>query len=262
MVTDLDPLHRHLTFMAPLSEDRAARLVRFLADGPGGNVVDVGCGWAELLLRVVAGAPHLQGIGVDLDADAIGHARVLAEQRGLAARVRLIVGDARSDTPDGAGGAAGAGAAICIGASQVWAAGAGVATDQPLDYGRALRSLRRLVGRGGRVVYGEGIWSAPPTAAAIAPLAGRVDEFVTLAELVEMAVSAEFMPVGFHQATLDEWDQFESGYSARYATWLAEHRRDHPDAAEVRELARRQRAANLGGYRGVLGMAYLELVAT
>lgn len=89
-----------------------------------------------------------------------------------------------------------------------------------------------------------------------------MDEFVTLAELVEIVVSCDFMPVAFHEASLDEWDAFESGSSARYAPWLARHPRDHPDAAEVRELARQQRAANLGGYRGVLGMAYLELVAT
>ncbi|HET6965384.1 MAG TPA: methyltransferase domain-containing protein [Acidimicrobiales bacterium] len=254
MVTDLDPLHKHLTFMSPLSEARAERLVRFLAGGPGGKVVDVGCGWAELLLRAVAGSPHLEGVGVDLDADAVDHGRLLAEERGMAGRVRLITGDAKAEAP------AGAASAVCIGASQVWAARS--ATDQPLDYALALRSLRGLVDRGGRVVYGEGIWSSPPTAAAVAPLAGRLDEFVSLAEVVEIAVSCGFMPLGFHEATMDEWDEFESGYSARYATWLADHPADHPDAGEVREMARRQRAANLGGYRGVLGMAYLELIAT
>jgi hypothetical protein len=67
--------------------------------------------------------------------------------------------------------------------------------------------------------------------------------------------------VAVHEANLDEWDEFESGYSACYTGWLAEHEPDHADAAEVRELARRQRAAYYGGYRGVLGMAYLCLVA-
>jgi SAM-dependent methyltransferase len=254
MVSDLDPLYEHLTFMGPLSEDRADRLVRFLAGGPGGKVVDIGCGWAELLLRVVAAAPHLHGIGVDTNADAIARGQHEAAERGLAARATLIVGDAKSEAPHDAV------SAICIGSSQAWAASD--AGDLPMDYRAALRALRDMVSRGGRIVYGEGIWSAPPTAAAIAPLAGRVDEFVTLAELVEIAVSCDFMPVAFHQASPDEWDTFESGYSARYATWLAQHPRDHPDAAEVRDLARQQRSANLGGYRGILGMAYLELVAT
>jgi len=46
------PLHRDLTFLAPLSEARATRLVAFLAEEPPSTVLDVGCGWAELLLRV------------------------------------------------------------------------------------------------------------------------------------------------------------------------------------------------------------------
>lgn len=240
--------------MSPLSESRAERLVRFLAAAPGGEAVDVGCGWGELLLRVVAAAPHLHGTGIDTNGPAIAHARGLAAKRSLDHRVTFIEGDAKTPVR------ASVTAAICIGASQVWATNE--SGDDPMDYRLALRSLRDLVRAGGRVVYGEGIWSGTPTEAAIAPLAGRVDEFVSLAELVEVAVSCHFMPMAFHEATLDEWDVFESGYSARYAAWLARHPRDHLDAMEVRELARRQRVANLGGYRGVLGMAYLELVAT
>jgi len=254
VISDFDPFHKHLTFMAPLSEDRADRLIRFLAGGPAGEIVDIGCGWGELLLRVVASSHDLHGTGIDTDGDAIAQAQQLATERRLADRITLIVGDAKADLAQNAA------SAVCIGASQAWASTDTV--DEPLDYGLALRSLRGIVHPGGRVVYGEGIWSAPPTAEAIAPLAGRLDEFVTFAELVELAVSSNFMPVAFHEASLDEWDIFESGYSARYATWLARHPGDHPDAQEVRDLARKQRAANLGGYRGILGMAYLELVAT
>ena len=54
---------------------------------------------------------------------------------------------------------------------------------------------------------------------------------------------------------------FTSGYAAGYARWLAEHPADHPDTVEVRALAERQRAAYFAGYRGVLGLGYLELLA-
>ncbi len=43
-------------------------------------------------------------------------------------------------------------------------------------------------------VYGEGIWTRSPTPEAIAPLAGREDEFVSLAELVDLAVGARVRP--------------------------------------------------------------------
>lgn len=65
-----------------------------------------------------------------------------------------------------------------------------------------------------------------------------------------------------HEASQDEWDTFESGYTARFARWLATHPSDHPDAADVRDRAARQRKAYFEGYRGVLGLAYLGLLAT
>jgi hypothetical protein len=111
------------------------------------------------------------------------------------------------------------------------------------------------------VVYGEGVWSRPPTPQAAAPLSGRLDELISLAELAELAVAGGFMPVAVHEANIDEWDQFESGFSARYAAWLAEHGLRHPDAGDVQAAAARQRAGYFNGYRGILGMAYLALLA-
>jgi hypothetical protein len=95
----------------------------------------------------------------------------------------------------------------------------------------------------------------------VAPLAGRLDELVPLAELIELAVVHGFMPVAVHEASIDEWDEFESGFSACYARWLVEHGPDHPAAVEVRTRAARQRAGYFSGYRGVMGIAYLALLA-
>ncbi len=235
------PPHADLTFMTPLSEERATRLVGFLAEGEPGTVLDIGCGWAELLLRVLEAAP-----------DAIAHGQGLADARSLTDRVDLRV----SDAGDLKGGWD---RVICIGASQVW--GAPVEELQPLPYAPALAALRSLLPRGGRLVYGDGIWTRPPTRAAVTPLAGRDDEFVTLGEVADLAVAAGFAPLAVHEASLDEWDVFESGYAAAYARWLAEHPTNDPETDEVRALAERQRAAYFAGYRGVLGLGYLELLA-
>ncbi|MDE9365136.1 methyltransferase domain-containing protein [Luteipulveratus sp. YIM 133132] len=253
MNIELRAPHEDLTFMTPLSETHAERLVAFLAhDLRDGRVVDIGCGWGELLMRVVQAAPAATGLGVDLDGVSTAHGVRLAEQRALSGRLRFEVRDARDvDGP--------VAAAICIGASQVW--GRPVEENQPMDYRSALRALRALLEPGSRLVYGEGIWSQPPTDAAVSPLAGRHDEFVTIAELLDIAVDEGFRPITVFEASQDEWDEFESGYSACYAHWLAGHPTDHPDATKVRELADRQRAGYYAGYRGVLGLAYLGLVA-
>jgi cyclopropane fatty-acyl-phospholipid synthase-like methyltransferase len=246
------PLHHDLTFLAPLSEERAGRLVGFLAGDSPATALDVGCGWAELLLRVLEASPDTTGYGIDLDAEAMTAARDEAVRRGVADRVTFEARDARDlhGTYD---------AVTCIGASQIW--GAAVEENQPLDYVAALEALRALLPRDGRLVYGEGIWSSPPTPEATAPLSGRDDEYVTLQRFVELAETHGFALVAAHEASLDEWDVFESGFTASYARWLAAHDPDHPQADDVRGLAARQHAAYFGGYRGVLGLAYLQLVA-
>ncbi len=246
------PLHRDLTFLAPLSDPRADRLVAFLAEGAPSTVLDVGCGWGELLLRVLEAIPSARGLGVDLDEEALTDARRRAVDRRLGDRATFEARDAREVSGS-------FGAITCIGASQIW--GPDVEEAQPLDYAAALTALRRLLPRGGRLVYGEGIWSAPPNPAATAPLAGRDDEYLGLGELVELAKAQGFAVLAAHEADQDEWDTFESGFAAGYARWLAEHDPDDPDAEEVRGLAARQHTAYFGGYRGILGLAYLHLVA-
>jgi cyclopropane fatty-acyl-phospholipid synthase-like methyltransferase len=250
---DLSPLHLDLAFMAPLSEQRAAGLADFLAADLIGTVTDVGCGWAELLIRILEAAPNATGVGIDIQEDAIAHAKALACRRGVARRMTLRVGDARKLLPGLSD------AAVCIGASQIW--GPPVEARMPLDYRSALGALRALLRTGGSAIYGEGIWTANPTPEAVAPLAGRTDEYVFMPELLDIARDSGFAVIQVHQATLDEWDAFESGYAARYARWLASHPVDHPDAPMVRAKLDAQRNAYFRGYRGVLGMAYLCLLA-
>ena len=171
-------------------------------------MLDIGCGWAELLLRVLEAAPDAIGEGVDLDADAIAHGQGLADARSLTDRVDLRV----SDAGDLQGGWD---RVICIGASQVW--GAPVEELQPLPYAAALAARRGLLPRGCRLVYGDGIWTRPPTRAAVAP-AGRARRRVRdLGEVADLAVAAGFAPLAVHEASLDEWDVFESGLRRRLA---------------------------------------------
>ena len=252
------PLWEDLTFLSPLSEQRADAQAAWLAEGLGtGTVLDVGCGWGELLLRVLGRAASATAVGVDLEPLRLEEARRRAAARGLGDRARFVAGDAAGDLrlelP------ALVDALVVSGASQVW--GPPVEEARPLDYAAALAAVRAHVRRGARVLYAEAVWSCPPTPAAVAPLSGRDDEFVTLHELTELAVEHGFAVVAFGESSPEEWDAFESGFSAGAARWLAEHGPAHPGAADVAARAAGQRAAYLGGYRGVLGYAHLQLLA-
>ncbi|MFT4226293.1 MAG: class I SAM-dependent methyltransferase [Micropruina sp.] len=248
---DLPPLHESLTWLTPLSEDRAGRLVRFLAEPQPADVLDMGCGWGELLLRVLAAAPQARGRGVDSAAGPIARATHQAAARGLAERATFVAMTGMEAEAEPAE------AVICIGASHIW--GLPVEDAQPLDYVAALRALRQLVRPGGQMVYGEAIWSRAPHPAAMAPLAGREDEYLTAGALEEQVQAAGFEVIDHDQASLQEWDVFEAGFRARYTRWLELNGGDHPAAAEVRRRHEQQRAAYQDGYRGVLGMSYFCL---
>ncbi|WP_040910715.1 methyltransferase [Wenjunlia vitaminophila] len=245
-MTDLEIRHHaysHLDFNSPLSDFRADSLLDSLRPLAGARVVDLGCGWAELLLRLLAAEPTASGVGVDRDARVLDRARVNAEARGLSDRLRLERAEAATWT----GGPADV--VIVIGASHAFGG-----TRQ------ALRAVSPLLAEGGRVLLGEGFWQHPPTPEALAALEAGPDDFGSLSELVGLAAESGYRPLEFSVASEEEWDTFESRWCGGLERWAREHPED-PGAGPARELADEHRTQYLAGYRGVFGLAYLTLVA-
>ncbi|WP_079085930.1 SAM-dependent methyltransferase [Streptomyces silvensis] len=250
------PRLTRLTFHGPLSEARAARIVERVAEPlrrvpGGGTVLDLGCGWGELMLRILEAAPAATGVGVDLDADDLERGRASARARGLDGRV-VFAEESATDTARGP-----ADVVLCLGSSHTLLP-EGAPAPHSAD---ALRALRGLVAPGGRVVLGEGFWQRTPTRdelAAMWPDAG-VHEHLYAADLADAAVAAGFRPQWVETASAAEWEEFESAYLADTEEWLTAHPA-HPRAAELRERADRHRTAWLRGYRQVLGLAYLTLI--
>ena len=79
-----------LTFHGPLSEERAVRFVGELAARTPATVLDIGCGWGELMLRILAAVPDASGTGVDIDGEDIRRARDDATARGLDGRATFV----------------------------------------------------------------------------------------------------------------------------------------------------------------------------
>ncbi|MFK0294650.1 SAM-dependent methyltransferase [Streptomyces sp. NPDC090442] len=246
------PRLTRLAFHGPLSPARATGMIDRLtaATTAPATVLDIGCGWAELMLRLLAALPGATGVGIDLRADDLARGRANAEARGLAERVRFAEGSAVTLDRQPAD------VVLCLGASHA------LSEARPPEHtAAALRALRRLVAPGGRVLLGESYWQRPPTdreLAAMWPDASRT-EFHDLAGLVDLAVAAGFRPAWIETASDDEWEAFESSYQADVEEWLAAHP-DHPLASETRDRVDRHRRSWLCGYRGVMGLAYLTLV--
>ncbi|MFI2431465.1 SAM-dependent methyltransferase [Streptomyces sp. NPDC018693] len=250
-LTSAPPRLTRLTFHGPLSEARADAIVRRLAAGAPRTVLDIGCGWGELMLRVLDAVPQARGTGLDLNAEDLERGRRAAEARGLAGRVEFVE---ESATGTGRGPAD---LVLCVGASQAL-----VTAEPPAHISQALRELRRLVADGGRVLLGEGFWERTPTPDELSgmwPGASAADH-VGLGRLLDLAVEAGFRPEWTETANRDEWEQFESAYQADTEVWLAGHP-DHPLALETRERLNNHRARWMT-YRGILGITYLTLVPT
>ena len=88
------PRLTRLTFHGPLSEARASRLVGRLARTAPATVLDIGCGWGELMLRILEAVPAATGTGIDLNEDDLARGRANAKSRGLAQRVEFVAGGA------------------------------------------------------------------------------------------------------------------------------------------------------------------------
>ena len=87
---ELPPGLTRLTFHGPLSEVRAARIVARLTANRPRTVLDIGCGWGELMLRVLAAAPDATGLGLDTDEGDLARGRASARARGLDGRVTFV----------------------------------------------------------------------------------------------------------------------------------------------------------------------------
>ena len=237
-------------FHGPLSETRAARLVARLARSQPRTVLDIGCGWGELMLRVLEAVPDATGVGLDTHEPDLARARANARSRGLADRVAFVRESGVGTTREPAD------LVLCLGASHAL-----TEAEPPAHTAAALAELRRLVTPGGRVLLGEGFWHRPPSPAELAAMwpGTTIGEQYDLATLADLTVAAGFRPTWIETATLEEWEDFESAYQCDQEEWLAAQP-DHPEAAGLRDTLDQHRSYWLRGYYGILGMAYLTLI--
>lgn len=215
-----------LAFDAPLSEARAATLVARLAVAPGGHVVDLGCGWAELLLRVVEAHPGTTGTGIDLDRVALNRGVREASFRGLHERVELIEGDATQleDRAD---------VVLCVGVAE--------------RLGRASRALHlvaEIVEPGGVALFADRVWAAPAGAVARAGLG----DLPVLDGLLAMARAAGFRVDSYELSDPEEWAAYAEGWRAMLAETTV---RDPVFEAEIE--------AHVSSHDGTVGYAWLVL---
>lgn len=222
---------------APLSEDHASLLLNRLGVSPGDSVIDLGCGWGELLLRAVAPVVSATGVGVDTDRSALRRGRDASAAAGLADRVTFSAADTSGWEIHGD-------RIICVGASHAWG-----------GTREALGALGGLLRPHGRVLFGDGYWERAPGEAATAMFGAEV---LALPDLVDTALALGWRVMHLSTADQREWDDFESTWRAGRQEWLLAHPDDRR-ADQTCEKIDSQLRDYIGVYRNVLGFAYLIL---
>jgi SAM-dependent methyltransferase len=251
--------HRELAVCNPLAEevldDALAVLAQRLPAG-GARVLDVGCGKAELLLRL-AERYGVDGVGVDINPAFIAEARSQAAERlphgphdagtngarrhpphrvrpheplpgvdfdGLPGRVTLHA-ETFADFlarrgPDGET----FDAVLCIGASHA----VGTPRETPAR-------LAQLLAPGGALLLGEGYWRSEPAPEYLGLLGAARDQFTDHAGNRELGAEAGLTCVHAVETSPEDFERYE----LRYARAIDDFVRSHPGDPDAPAMARR-----------------------
>ena len=189
----------------PITPEKLATLGAALRLELGARVLDLGSGSGEMLCTW-ARDYGIIGTGIDMSQLFTEHAKLRAEELGVAGQVKFIHGDA-------AGYVSGkkVSVAACVGATWI---GGGVAG--------TIELLARSLCTGGIILIGEPFWrQLPPTEdVARGCLANSISDFLTLPELLTFFDHFGYDVVEMVLADQDGWDRYEAAKWLTMRRWL------------------------------------------
>ena len=205
---------------------------------PGERALDVGCGKAEVLLRLIERF-GVKGVGVDTNAEFLAEARAGLARRAPRGDLILHACDVAEFTAAPESFDIG----LCIGSTHVYG-----------GYRPTLRALSALVRPGGQLVVGEGYWKREPDPAYLKLLGGTREEFTDHAGNVQAAVEEGLVPLFASVSSDDDWDRYEGTYALTIERYVRAHPEDADGPAMLARI-RRWRDGYLRWGRDTLGFA-------
>ena len=224
--------------MNPLAEEDVDEMIEALELEPNAHVLDLGCGKAEILLRIVERFPDVRATGLDNSSAILAEARRQAESRVPEAKVFLLEQDVREYAPE-------------PGSFDLVVSTGGVAFRGGV--GGTLAVLAGFVASGGKLLFGEGYWREEPSAEYLVALGAAREELKDYEGTIQAAVEAGLDLKRAVTSSIEDWDAYEDAW-ARNGERYADAHEDEEGVDELREWIANGRARyrELGG-REALG---------
>lgn len=228
--------HRDHDHCNPISSVKIERLLDLLPLADTSRVLDLGCGRAELALRIIErfGSTVL---AIDRSSLMLDAARERAEWTGALGKLYLDNADIRDFRADpetfhlcvmmGAGGIAGGMPGIC-------------------------QQLKAWTRSGGYVLIGEGYWRTRAHPDYLAVLGTTQGDLLDHRGNVQAGIDAGLVPMHAVTASTEEWDEYEWTYARAIERYAREQPED-PDVPAMQERARKWRDGYLRWGRDTLG---------
>ncbi|MGI9431051.1 MAG: SAM-dependent methyltransferase [Myxococcota bacterium] len=211
--------HERHVFCNPFSAEKFAELSELYDLPPGARVLDIACGKAEFLTRIVQ-RWQCDGVGVDLSPPFVEDARARVADAGLDDRIEIVLANGNEYDPAPGSFAV----AQCIGASWIWEGVSGT-----------LKALADFVPSGGLVVLGEPFWRTEPSPEHLAAGGYSRTQFASHEENCRAGSEAGLVLLHAIASNEDDWDRYEG------LQWLSAERyaRLHADEEGVPALLER-----------------------
>jgi ubiquinone/menaquinone biosynthesis C-methylase UbiE len=228
--------HSDLDILSPLSSDKANRLLALLGLEPGYQALDVGCGKAEMLLRL-AEQYGVRGIGLETNRLYLISAGRRVQARGMTAKVTLY----ETSALDFKAAPGTFDAALCIGATLAYG-----------GYRETLRALAVLVRDGGHLLIGEPYWKRDPALEYLYALGASQTDYMSHAQTIAVGEDEGLTFLYAETSSEAEWDCYE-GLCNRAVELHLRKNADDPDAQEISQRIRAWRQIYLEWGRDTLG---------
>ena len=208
--------HRDHVIMNPISSAALDEVLDLVSLRPGGRVLDVGCGKAELLLRL-ARRGIAEGVGVELSPYTAKEARDRVRAQAAEAVVKILEldGAAYAAEPESFD------LTSCLGASWIFGGFRGT-----------LQALARWTRPRGWVLVAEPFWRSPPDPAYLASKGLQADQIGSHHSNVTDGEAAGLLPLYARAAEATEWDLYEGLQWRAAEEWALQN----PEDADVTEL--------------------------